>query len=121
DSAAWPRKVVAQSSRVTPRKTARNCIFIQNGGAMSPWETLDFKDTKFTAKDLEIQKINADFNLSKTLFPQGYQVWSPKASLVRSLRGDALVHFPAQYHPQAGSALTHAIFLGLPAVDVPLA
>src|SRR3989442_2776961 len=116
DSAAWPRKVVAQSSRVTPRKTARNVIFIQNGGAMSPWETLDFKDTKFTAKDLEIQKINSDFNLSKTLFPQGYKVWAPQASLVRSLRGGALVHFPAQYHTQAGRALNTAIVREIPAL-----
>ena len=70
DPAAWPRQVMAQDSKVTPRRTARNCIVIQNGGAMSPWETLDLKQTKWTANDLEIQKINADFNLSKTLFPR---------------------------------------------------
>jgi Protein of unknown function (DUF1501) len=110
----WPRQLRAQSSKVTPRKTARNCIFIQNCGAMSPQETLDFKETKYTAKDLDIQKVGADFNLSKTLFPnQG--VWAPKASLVRSLRGINLVHFPAQYHTQAGRAMNTAIVREIPA------
>src|SRR5262245_53165430 len=110
----WPRQLRAQSSKVTPRKTARNCIFIQNCGAMSPQETLDFKETKYTAKDLEIQKVNADFNLSKTLFPN-QEVWAPKASLVRSLRGINLVHFPAQYHTQAGRAMNTAIVREIPA------
>ena len=114
--AAWPRKIQAQSSKVTPRKTARHCIVIQNGGAMSPWETLDLKETKYTAKDLEIQKINSDWNLSKTLFPQGYEVWAPRASVVHSLRGGALVHFPAQYHTQAGRALNTAIVREVPAM-----
>jgi len=115
DPAAWPRQVMAQDSKVTPRRTARNCIVIQNGGAMSPWETLDLKQTKWTANDLEIQKINADFNLSKTLFPRGVDAWAPRASLVRSLHGGALVHFPAQYHTQAGRALNTAIVREIPA------
>ena len=75
---SWPRELRAQSSKVTPRGTARNCIFIQNCGAMSPQETLDFKESKYTAKDLEIQKVNSDFSLSKTLFPN-QEVWAPKA------------------------------------------
>jgi hypothetical protein len=115
DAAVWPRKIRAQSSRATPRKTARNCIVIQNAGAMSPWETLDFKETKYTAKDLEIQKINPDFSLSKTLFPN-YATWASRASLVRSFRGGALVHLPAQYHTQAGRALNPAIMREVPAL-----
>ena len=51
---------------------------------MSQHETLDFKETKWTAKDLDIQKVNSDFLISKTLFPN-YEKWAPKASLVRSL------------------------------------
>jgi len=113
---AWPRQIRAQSNKITPRNTARNCIFIQNAGAMSPWDTLDLKDTKFTPKDLEPQKITPEFYLSKTLFPQGYKVWAPHASLVRSLRGIAVVHFPAQYHTQAGRALNTAIVREIPAL-----
>jgi len=111
---SWPSELRAQSSKVTPLKKARNCIVIQNCGAMSPPETLDFKETKYTAKDLEIQKVNSDFSLSKTLFPN-QEVWAPKASLVRSLRGINLVHFPAQYHTQAGRAMNTAIVREIPA------
>src|SRR5207237_244802 len=64
---------------------------------------------------LDFEKINADFNLSKTLFPRGVDVWAPRASLVRSLHGGALVHFPAQYHTQAGRALNTAIVREIPA------
>ena len=112
--AGLPKKIQAQDRKITPRKSARNCIVIQNAGAMSPWECLDIKETKYTAKDLEIQNVNADWKVSKTLFPN-YQVWAPRASVVHSLRGNALVHFPAQYHTQAGRALNPAILREVPA------
>ena len=82
DPAAWPRQVQAQSNKVTPRKTVRNVIYIQNCGAMSQHETFDFKETKWTAKDLDIQKVNSDFLISKTIFPN-YEKWAPRAALVR--------------------------------------
>jgi len=112
--AAWPRKIQAQSRRITPRKTARNVVFIQNCGAMSPPECLDFKETRFTANDLDIQKVNSDFVISKALFPN-YEKWAPKASLVRSMYENSLVHFSAQYHTQSGRALNAAILREIPA------
>jgi hypothetical protein len=115
DPAVWPRNVQAQSKKVTPRKTARNVIFIQNCGAMSQHETFDFKETKWTAKDLDIQKVNSDFLISKTLFPN-YQRWAPKATLVRSLWENSLVHFTGQYHSQAGRAFNPAILREIPAM-----
>jgi hypothetical protein len=113
--AAWPRRISAQSRKVAPLNTARNSIVIQNAGAMSPWETLDFKDTKWTAKDLEMQKVQSDFYVSKALFPN-HEVWASRASLVRSLKGVAVVHYPAQYHTQAGRALNTAIIREVPAL-----
>ena len=113
--AAWPKNVQAQSKKVTPRKSARNVIYIQNCGAMSQHETWDFKETKWTAKDLDIQKVNADFQISKTLFPN-YDRWAPKASLVRSLWENSLVHFTGQYHSQAGRAFNPAILREIPAM-----
>src|SRR5438093_2941654 len=112
--AAWPKKIQAQSRKVTPRKNARNVIFIQNCGAMSPPECLDFRESKFTAKDLDIQKVNSDFVISKTIFPN-YEKWAPKVSLVRSMYENSLVHFSAQYHTQAGRALNAAILREIPA------
>src|SRR5213083_3115660 len=113
--AAWPRKLQAQSRKVTPRKTARNVLFIQNCGAMSPPECLDFKETRFTAKDLDIQTVNSDFQISKTIFPN-YEKWAPRASLVRSMYENSLVHASAQYHTQAGRALNAAILREIPAL-----
>jgi hypothetical protein len=114
DPAAWPRKVHAQSRKIAPRKNARNVIFFQNCGAMSPPECLDFKETKFTAKDLNIENVNPDFKISRTIFPE-YEKWAPKASLVRSMYENSLVHFSAQYHTQAGRALNAAILREIPA------
>src|SRR6266700_3394433 len=112
--AAWPRKIQAQSRKVTPRKNVRNVIFIQNCGAMSPPECLDFKETRYTAKDLEVQTVNSDFVVSKTIFPN-YVKWAPRATLVRSFYENSLVHSSAQYHTQAGRALNAAILREIPA------
>ena len=112
--AAWPQKIRAQSGSVTPRKSARNVIVVQNCGAMSPHEALDFKQTKWTADDLDIQAVNADFSISKTLFPN-YEKWAPRASLVRSMYENSLVHFAAQYHTQAGRSFNAAIMREIPA------
>ena len=87
--AAFPLKFQAQGSKVTPRKNVRNVIYVQNCGAMSPHEVLDFKETRFTAKDLEIEKVNSDFMMSRTLFPN-YEKWAPKASLVRDRKSTRL-------------------------------
>jgi len=114
DSAVWPRKFQAQSNKITPRKTARNVVVVQNCGAMSPPETLDFNESKWTAKDLDIQKINSDFYLSKTLFPH-YDKWAPRASLVHSMMENGLVHFVAWYHTIAGRALNAALTKEVPA------
>jgi Protein of unknown function (DUF1501) len=112
--AAFPRRVQAQARKINPRKNVRNVIFIQNCGAMSPPECLDFHETKDTAKDLDLQQINSDFVISKTIFPN-YEKWAPKATLVRSFYENSLVHFSAQYHTQAGRALNAAILREIPA------
>ena len=111
---AWPRKVSAQSRSITLLENARNVVVIQNCGAMSPHETLDFKESRFTADDLQIEDVNSDFQISRTLFPN-YERWAPQASLVRSMFENALVHFAAQYHTQAGRALNAAIAREIPA------
>ena len=67
NSVAGPVNVQAQSKKVTPRKNVRNVLVIQNCGAMSPQECLDFKDTRYTAKDLDMQKVNSDFYISKAI------------------------------------------------------
>src|SRR5437016_9678474 len=115
NSVAGPLNVQAQSKKVTPRKNVRNVLVIQNCGAMSPQECLDFKNTRYTAKDLDMQKVNSDFYISKAIFPN-YEKWAPRASLVRSTYENSLVHFSAQYHTQAGRGLNAAILREIPAL-----
>src|SRR5436853_3939081 len=113
-SAGFPLNVQAQSKKITTRKNVRNVTFFQNCGAMSRPACLDFHETKDTAKDLDIQQVNSDFVISKTIFPN-YEKWAPKATLVRSFYENSLVHFSAQYHTQAGRALNAAILREIPA------
>src|ERR1043166_9244276 len=96
DGVAAPLKVSA-AAKADPRNNARFVIFMELPGAISPMDCWDFKQTKDTPKDLDIQKVSADLNLSKTLFPN-YADWAPRASFVRSMRAPELVHFTGQYH-----------------------
>ena len=83
-SAGFPLNVQAQSKKVTPRKNVRNVVFFQNCGAMSPPECLDFHESKFTAKDLNLENVNGnkDFQISRTIFP-----FSVKRQLTSSSSG----------------------------------
>ncbi len=109
----WPLKVSA-AGKANPRGTARSCIFIELGGAISPQDTLDYKETWRQPKDLDVRKVANGLYLSKTLFPQLSDKMN-RVSLVRSCRAAELVHFNGQYHTQAGRALAPAIAKEIPA------
>src|SRR5687768_16268224 len=66
DQVVWPLEIKA-AGKANPRGTARNCIVIQMGGAISHVDCWDFKETKWTQKDLDPQKISSDVSISKTL------------------------------------------------------
>ncbi len=118
DRLVWPLKVQA-AGKVTPRSTARNCIFIEMAGAISPMDCWDFKQTQYTPKDLDVKKIGSEVRLSKlkataqsseavlskTLFPQLIDQMH-RVSLVRSMRAIGLLHFNGQYHTQAGRPIS---------------
>src|SRR5688572_12098862 len=69
DRLVWPLAVKA-AGKANPRGTARHCIMIELGGAISQANCFDFKETRFTPGDLEPQKLTSDITLSKTLFPR---------------------------------------------------
>lgn len=112
---AWPLRVEA-AGKANPRKTARNCILIEMGGAISQMDCWDFKETKWTPKDLDVRKVDSvsDLYLSRTLFPSLHEVMD-RCSVVRTMRAPELVHFNGQYHTQAGRALNVAIAKEIPA------
>ena len=64
----WPLQARA-AGKANPRRTARYCIFIEMGGAISPMDTWDFKQTRWTPTDLDMVQINDEVSLSRTLFP----------------------------------------------------
>jgi len=101
-------------AKANPRNNARFVIFIELPGAISPMECWDFKQTKDTPNDLDIQKATSDLQLSKTLFPN-FADWAPRAAFVRSMRAPELVHFTGQYHTQTGRALNVAVAKEIPA------
>jgi len=112
---AWPLNVRA-AGKANPLGTARYGIMIEMSGAMSPMDCWDFKETKWTAKDLEPQKVWSDLTLSKTLFPKLIESKQmDRVSFVRSMRAKELVHFVGQYHVQAGRAQNVAVGKEIPA------
>ena len=113
DGLVWPLDVRAQGS-ATPRGTARNCIFIELGGAISPMDCWDFKETRWTPKDLDVTEVTKGLYLSRTLFPQ-LVTRMDKVALVRSLQAPELIHFNGQYHTQTGRSLNPAVAREIPA------
>jgi hypothetical protein len=113
--ASLPLKVSAQA-KTKPLGTARNAIFIQLTGAMSQMDCWDYKETKWTPKDLDPVKVWGDLYLSKTLFGRMMASKQMKdISFVRSMKAKELVHFNGQYHCQTGRALNVAVGKEIPA------
>jgi len=112
---SFPLKSAAQAN-TKPLGTARYAIFIQMTGAMSQMDCWDYKETKWTPKDLNPTKVWGDLYLPKTLF--GRMMASKtmeRISFVRSMRARELVHFNGQYHCQTGRALNVAVGKEIPA------
>ena len=113
DRIVWPLNVQA-AAKANPRGTARHCILIEMGGAISHMDCWDFKETRWTPKDLDVKKVKNDIFLSKTLFPR-LGDFMDKVSFVRSMRANELIHFIGQYHTQTGRALNVALAREIPA------
>ena len=112
DHLVWPIEIHANGNS-EPRGTARNCIFIEMGGAISPMDCWDFKETRYTPKDLDMVQLKSDLAISRTLFPELHKEMD-KVALVRSMRAPELIHFNGQYHTQTGRALNVAIAREIP-------
>ncbi len=113
NQAIWPLNAHA-TGQANPRRTARYCIFIEMGGAISPMDTWDFKETRWTPSDLDMVQVNPEISLSRTLFPN-YEQWVDQVAFVRSMRAPELIHFNGQYHTQTGRALNVALAREIPA------
>jgi len=106
---------VKAAANANPRGTARNCLVIMMGGAISQADCWDFKETRYTPKDLDVQKLTSGISFSKTLFPRASE-YADKIALVRSMRANEMIHFIGQYHTQTGRALNVAVAREIPAM-----
>ena len=114
DRLIWPLNVRAQG-RANPRGTARNCIFIEMGGAISPMECWDFKETRNSPPGTwTSSRCPRSCTLSRRLFPTLIDKMD-QVSLVRSMWSPERIHFQGQYHTQAGRALNPAVAKEIPA------
>ena len=109
----WPLQAHA-NGKANPRRTARYCIFIEMGGAISPMDTWDFKQTRWTPKDLDMVQLSDEVSLSRTLFPTLVDR-ADEVAFVRSMRAPELIHFHGQYHTQTGRVLNVALAREVPA------
>ena len=109
----WPLDARA-AGKATPRRTARHCIFIEMGGAISPMDTWDFKQTRWTPSDLDPVQLRDDLTIPRALFPNLVERMD-RVALVRSMRAPELIHFNGQYHTQTGRALNVALAREIPA------
>jgi len=106
--------VAARRARLGYGGAARQCIFIELGGAISPMDCWDFKETRWTPQDLDVTEVKKGLYLSRTLFPQLIGKMD-QVSIVRSLQAPELIHFNGQYHTQTGRALNPAVAREIPA------
>lgn len=113
DRVVWPLQVKA-AGKAKPRGAARHCIMIEMGGAISQADCWDFKETKYTPKDLDPRKVTSDITLSKKLFPR-LGDFVDKIAFTRTMRANELIHFVGQYHTQTGRALNVALAREIPA------
>ena len=113
DQLVWPLDVRATGG-AAPRGTARNVILIELGGAISPMDCWDFKQSRFTPDDLDMLQLSPELSISRALFPE-LSKRMDQVALVRSMRAPELIHFNGQYHTQTGRALNVAIAREIPA------
>ena len=64
DHLVWPLEIHA-NGQTDPRGTARNCIFIELGGAISPMDCWDFKQTRYTRKETQAERADRWLSLRR--------------------------------------------------------
>ena len=96
-----------------PRGSARNVLFFEINGAISPMEGFDFKENAGTPKDLDVRKVYDGLHLSHLLFPN-LEKHMDKFAIVRSLLSHEEVHFRGQYYVQTGRPLNLAFAREIP-------
>lgn len=109
-----PRNVQA-ASKVTPRGSARFCIFIMLDGGQSHVDAWDLKEGKWTPPDFDVKEIRPGVKWPLALYPNLAKQFD-RFALLRSVEAWDSVHGRAQYYVQAAHALNPALQKEIPPV-----
>lgn len=105
---------VYAAEKVSPRGSARFCIFIMLTGGMSQLDGFDAKEGAWTPKDFDIRRFG-DAYLPYGLFPQ-LSARLGDVTILRSMNAWDSVHGRAQYYVQAAHPLNLALAKEIPPV-----
>ncbi len=108
------------ASKVSPRGTAKFCIFVMLDGGQSHVDAWDLKEGKWTPPDFEVKEIQPGLKWPTALYPRLAKQFD-KFALLRSVEARDSVHGRAQYCVQAAHALNPALQREIPPVGAVVA
>ena len=97
-----------ENAAVTPRNSARACVFINLSGAPSQLDTFDAKDGPWNPAGLSLDQAPGGLVLSRRLFPQLSSLTN-ELCVIRSAASKEAAHERGQYTVQTGHAFNPAI------------
>ena len=90
---------VYATDKVTPRKTAEYCLFLNLSGGCSHVDSFDIKEGSWTPQDFDVRTIKPGIRMPYGLFPKLSGMVS-ELVLVRSMRAWENEHIRGQYYLQ---------------------
>jgi hypothetical protein len=106
---------VQAASRVTPRGSAKFCIFVMLEGGQSHVDAWDFKEGPWTPEDFDVQTIPGVGKWPMSLYPE-LAKRRDKYTLVRSMEAWESQHGRGQYYMQTGHQHNPALAPELPSI-----
>jgi len=107
-----PTDAAVATAAVTPRRTAKACIFINLAGAPSHIDTFDPKDGPWNPSDADIQQYGS-IVLSRRYFPMLSNL-TPDLCLLRSVTSWEAAHSRGQFYLQTAHTFNPAFAPALP-------
>lgn len=111
---------VRAAARVSPRGTAKCCIFVMLDGGQSHVDAWDLKEGRWTPPDFEVKEIQPGLKWPTALYPR-LAKQTGRFALVRSVEAGDSVHGRAQYRVQAAHALNPALQREIPPIGAVVA
>lgn len=108
------------ASSVTPRGSAKNCLFIVLRGGPSHIDTFDVKVGSWTPSKLGVAKNNAGYLWPTGVMPQ-LAKRADKFSIIRSLQHQEAVHERAEYYAETGRRLNPGLRAEIPHIGAVVA